>query len=189
MLLRMSQKPPRNALSHLDPHGAAHMVGVGGKSPSRRRAVAEATLRMRPRTLVALREGNVPKGDVLAVARVAAIAAVKRTWDLIPLCHPIHTTGCDVSFQFDSEGARLHLRVEVRAIDRTGVEMEAMTGASIGALTVYDMVKGLERGVVIERIALNEKEGGRGGPWRREETHARGEPDEPLDGSGGSHPR
>ncbi len=174
-----SETPGAPNLTHLDARGAARMVEVGGKPESVRRAVAEATLRASPGTLRALREGAVPKGDALAVARVAAITAVKKTWDLIPLCHPVRTSGCEVAFRFDPDGERLHLRVEVRATDRTGVEMEAMTGAAMGALTVYDMIKGLERGAWIERVALLQKEGGVRGPWRREDAHVPTHPPEP----------
>ena len=157
-----------DGLTHLDERGAARMVEVGDKPVTLRRARARATLRLQPQTVERLREGSVPKGDVLAVARVAAIMASKRTSELIPLCHPVQTSGCDVAFRFDPDGRRLHLEVEVRAADRTGVEMEALTAASIGALTVYDMVKAIERGAVVEEVLLLEKAGGRSGHWKRE---------------------
>ncbi len=157
-----------DGLTHLDARGAARMVEVGDKPVTLRRARARATLRLQPATVTRLREGSVPKGDVLAVARVAAIMASKRTAELIPLCHPVQTSGCEVAFRFDPDGRRLHLEVEVRAADRTGVEMEALTAASIGALTVYDMVKAIERGAVLEEVLLLEKAGGRSGHWKRE---------------------
>jgi cyclic pyranopterin phosphate synthase len=129
--------------------------------------VARAILRMKPATLRAIRRGNAPKGDVLGVARTAAIMAAKRTPQLIPLCHPLRITGLDVSFSDDLRRGRLTVEARVRTVDKTGVEMEALTAAAVGALTVYDMVKAVERGVTISAIQLVEKSGGKSGLWKR----------------------
>ena len=143
------------------------MVDVSGKAETHREAVARAILRMRPATLRAVRRGNAPKGDVLGVARTAGILAAKRTSELIPLCHPLRLTRVDV--QFDRRGRPGELGVEARVctVDKTGVEMEALTAVSVAALTVYDMVKALEKGVTITRVQLIEKRGGKSGHWRR----------------------
>lgn len=154
-------------LSHLTPRGDARMVDVSGKPETAREAVARATLRMRPATLRAVRAGNAPKGDVLGVARTAGILAAKRTHELIPLCHPLRITGIDLAFSDDLRRGRLTVEARVRTVDKTGVEMEALTAASLAALTVYDMVKALDKGVTIERVELVEKSGGRSGHWRR----------------------
>jgi len=143
------------------------MVDVGNKDVTERRAVARAVLRMQPATMQALRAGKTPKGDVLAVARVAAIQGAKRTPELIPMCHHIALTGCEVSFEPDPDGERLHVEVVTRARDRTGVEMEALTGASLAALAVYDMLKAIDRAMVIEQVALYEKSGGKSGDFQR----------------------
>jgi cyclic pyranopterin phosphate synthase len=147
------------------------MVDVGDKPETRRRAVAEGRVRLSRETLAAVLEGRVPKGDVLAVARVAGIQAAKRTPDLVPLCHPLRLTAVEVDLQAvtGEEGPAITVRAEVEAFDRTGVEMEALSAVAAAALTVYDMLKGLERGIVIERIRLEEKSGGRSGTWRRED--------------------
>ena len=147
------------------------MVDVGDKPETRRRAVAEGRVRLSRETLAAVLEGRVPKGDVLAVARVAGIQAAKRTPDLVPLCHPLRLTAVEVDLQAvtGEEGPAITVRSEVEAFDRTGVEMEALSAVAAAALTVYDMLKGLERGIVIERIRLEEKSGGRSGTWRRED--------------------
>lgn len=154
-------------LTHLDERGRARMVDVGDKPESARVAVAEACVVMSPETLALVEAGSGKKGDVLATARIAAIAGLKRTADLIPLCHPVRVVGSDVTLTPDPGLPGVRVRVEVRAFDRTGVEMEALTGASVGALTVYDMVKAVERGVSIGPIHLLEKSGGRSGVWRR----------------------
>jgi len=147
------------------------MVDVGAKPETTREAVASAEVIMTPSTL-ALVLGEAPgraspKGDVLATARLAAIAALKRTADWIPLCHPVRVVGTDVDLSGDPALPGVRVRVTVRAYDRTGVEMEAMVGASAAALTIYDMVKGVERGVEIRGVRLEEKRGGRSGEWRR----------------------
>lgn len=141
------------------------MVDVGGKEATVRVAVAEATVTMSPQTRDLLFGGGLEKGDALAVARVAGIMAAKRTADLIPLCHPLAITSASVDIEQVEHGARIAATVETR--DRTGVEMEAMTAASIAALTIYDMVKGTERGVEIGPVRLLHKSGGRSGEWNR----------------------
>ena len=143
------------------------MVDVSAKAETPREAVARAVLKMKPATLRAVRRGNAPKGDVLGVARTAGILAAKRTSELIPLCHPLRLTRVDV--QFDDRGRPGELAVEarVRTVDKTGVEMEALTAVTVAALTVYDMVKALEKGVTISRVQLVEKRGGKSGHWRR----------------------
>jgi len=155
-------------LTHLDEEGSARMVDVGSKPETERRAVARAVLRMKPETAAVVERGDAPKGDVLGTARLAGVQAAKRTADLIPLAHPLPLTLVDVRGEVDAQAGAITLEAEARTVGRTGVEMEAMTAASVAALTVYDMVKGLERGVVIERVELLEKSGGRSGLWRRE---------------------
>ena len=141
------------------------MVDVGGKERTERVAVATARLRMQPATVARIREGRVEKGDVLAAARLAGVMATKRTPDLIPLCHPIALTGVTVEVTLDEGGAAV--RAEVKTLDRTGVEMEALTAAATAALTVYDMVKSVDRGMVLESLQLEHKAGGRTGTWDR----------------------
>jgi cyclic pyranopterin phosphate synthase len=143
------------------------MVDVSAKAETSREAVAQAVLRMAPATLRAIREGNAPKGDVLGVARTAGILAAKRTPDLIPLCHPLRITGVDVVFREDRRRGELTVQASVRTVDKTGVEMEALTAVSVAALTVYDMVKAIEKGVTIAEVALVEKRGGKSGHWTR----------------------
>jgi cyclic pyranopterin phosphate synthase len=151
-------------LSHLDDSGSARMVDVGGKDETERRAVAEALLVMSAETLDVLRRGDAPKGDVLGTARIAGIQAAKRTSDLIPLCHPLPLTQVDVRAEI--EGERVRITAEAKTVGRTGVEMEAMTAAAVAALTVYDMIKGIERDIEIAAVRLLEKSGGRSGSWR-----------------------
>jgi cyclic pyranopterin phosphate synthase len=151
--------------SHLDEQGRAHMVDVGGKPPTDREATAESFVAMLPETRSALFSGDLPKGDAVAVARLAAIGGVKRTADLVPLCHPLMVTGVDVAVEPVEQGARLE--VTVRTTGKTGVEMEAMTGAAIGAVALYDMIKGVDRGAEIGPVRLLAKSGGRSGEWRR----------------------
>jgi cyclic pyranopterin monophosphate synthase len=148
-------------LSHLDDEGAARMVDVGGKEETERRAVAEALVTMSEETLRAVQEGNAPKGDVLGTARIAGIQAAKRTAELIPLCHPLPLTFVDVRATVERGSSWVRLVAEARTRARTGVEMEAMTAASVAALTVYDMVKGIEQGVQIGGVHLLSKTGGR----------------------------
>jgi len=157
------------SLSHLDADGTARMVDVGGKPETERRAVAEARLRMRPETAAAIERGDGPKGDVLGPARLAGIAAAKRTGELIPLAHPLPLSFADVSGEVRAGEGVVVLTAEARCFGRTGVEMEAMAAASVAALTVYDMAKAIERGIVIERVALLHKSGGESGEWNRDD--------------------
>ncbi len=152
-------------LTHIDEEGAARMVDVGAKEATARRAVARAVVRMSSETAAAVAAGDAPKGDVLGTARLAGIQAAKRTAELIPLCHPLGLDHVDVETAVENDAVIITATAAVTA--RTGVEMEAMTAAAIAALTVYDMVKGLERGVTVERVELIEKSGGRSGTWRR----------------------
>jgi cyclic pyranopterin phosphate synthase len=154
-------------LSHVDANGAARMVDVAGKPVTHRRAVASAFVRMRPETLAMIVEGRAPKGDVVAVARVAGIMAAKRTSDLIPLCHPLPLTHATVDFEPAGDGMRITAVAETDG--KTGVEMEALTAAGVAALTLYDMCKAVDRGMVVTDVMLLSKEGGRSGPWTREE--------------------
>jgi cyclic pyranopterin monophosphate synthase len=149
------------ALTHLDPAGRARMVDVGGKAATARRARARAVVRMTPAAAARIAAGDNPKGDVVAVARIAAIQAAKRTDELIPLCHQLPLTHVDPQVTIDPHAGTVTLVVETATTDRTGVEMEAMVACSVGALTVYDMVKGIEPGVTIERVELLEKTGGK----------------------------
>jgi cyclic pyranopterin monophosphate synthase len=153
-------------LSHINDAGEAIMVDVSGKADSARVAVAEAVLAMQPATLAQIHDGTLPKGDVLAVARVAGIQGAKRCSELIPLCHPLPLQKVTVSFDA-LPAARLRIRVECKVTGKTGVEMEALTGASIAALTVYDMCKAVDRGMRIEQVALVHKSGGQSGQWDR----------------------
>jgi molybdenum cofactor biosynthesis protein MoaC/molybdopterin converting factor subunit 1 len=162
-----SAAEPPSRLTHLDDAGAARMVDVGAKPETARRARAEARLRMSPRAAAAVARGDAPKGDVLGAARLAGIGGAKRTWELIPLAHPLALDFVDVEGSVDADAGVVRLSAEAGTTARTGVEMEAMTACAIAALTVYDMVKGLERGVSIEAIELVEKSGGRSGEWRR----------------------
>jgi cyclic pyranopterin monophosphate synthase len=159
--------PGFHGLSHLTPSGDARMVDVSPKKETAREAVARAVLTMRPATLSAIRAGQMAKGDVLGVARTAGIMAAKRTPDLIPLCHPLRITGCDITFALDDKRSTVTIETRVRTVDKTGVEMEALTAAAVAGLTVYDMVKAVDRGVVLSTLCLLEKSGGKSGVWRR----------------------
>ncbi|MEP6681537.1 MAG: bifunctional molybdenum cofactor biosynthesis protein MoaC/MoaB, partial [Chloroflexota bacterium] len=151
--------------SHLGPDGAPRMVDVSAKPVTARRAVAQAVVRMRPETLTTLFEAGGPKGDAFVVARLAGIGAAKRTAELIPLCHPLPLDDVEVELSADATGGLVTIRATVAAVARTGVEMEALTAASVAALTLYDMSKSLQRDIVVERIELLEKEGGRSGRY------------------------
>ncbi len=157
-------------LTHLDDSGSARMVDVSAKPETERRARAEARIRMSPETAAALARGDAPKGDVLGTARLAGIGAAKRTDELIPLAHPLPLDFVDVEGEVDVDAGVVRLSAEAGTTARTGVEMEAMTACAVAALTVYDMVKGLERGVSIESVQLVAKSGGRSGAWRRSEA-------------------
>ena len=154
-------------LSHLTPSGDARMVDVSPKKETAREAVARIVVKMRPATLGAIRAGQMAKGDVLGVARTAGIMAAKRTPDLIPLCHPLRITGCDIVFALDPKRSTVTIEARVRTVDKTGVEMEALTAAAVAGLTVYDMIKAVDRGVVLSGLCLLEKSGGKSGAWRR----------------------
>jgi cyclic pyranopterin phosphate synthase len=154
-------------LTHFDADGAARMVSIADKDETERTAVAGARVRMSPTTLDRIQAGQIAKGDVLQIARIAAIAAAKSTATAIPLCHPVRLTGVDVAFTAQADGASLDIRTEVHAIDRTGPEMEAMHAASIAALTIYDMCKAIDRAMTIEHVELLEKSGGKSGRWVR----------------------
>lgn len=152
--------------SHLDERGTARMVDVTPKDVTHRRAVARCTVRMKPETVAAISGGTVPKGDVLAVARVAGIQAAKRTSDMIPLCHPLMIGAVHVDFAFGND----HIAIEasVDTVDRTGVEMEALHACSVAALTIYDMCKSADKEMTISQVALWEKSGGRSGHYHRQ---------------------
>lgn len=153
-----------SGLTHLDEHGAAHMVDVGAKPESQRKAVAEGRIRMSDEALAALWDGTGPKGDALATARIAGIMAAKRTGDLIPLCHPLALDAVSVEFARESDAVRV--TATTACTGRTGVEMEAMAAASVALLTLYDMGKAIDRAMVIEGVRLIEKIGGKSGHWR-----------------------
>ena len=157
-------------LTHLDESGHARMVDVSDKDVTRREATARAVVSMRPETAQLIASGEVKKGDVLAVARVAGIMAAKRTPDLIPLCHPLPISGVDMALVLDVERARLEIRATVRVTSRTGVEMEALTAAAVAALTVYDMCKAVDRGMTIGEVELLHKVGGKSGEFSSPST-------------------
>lgn len=157
--------PPSHELSHLDSEGRAHMVDVGDKTPTRRLAVAEVQVRLGERLYEQLFGGRLAKGDALAVARVAGIQAAKRTSETIPLCHVVPLDYVRIDFEKDEAAAALRILVEAATTGTTGVEMEALCGASAAALTIYDMGKAVERGIVIDGLRLLRKEGGRSGVW------------------------
>jgi len=153
-------------LTHLDEEGRPRMVDVGDKEPTARRAIAEAWVRMGRETRQRLFDGSLPKGDALSVVRIAAIQGAKRTPDLVPLCHPIALDAIDVAIEPTEDGVRIEVTTAVTA--KTGVEMEAMTGAAVGAIALYDMVKGVDRAAEIGPVRLLAKSGGKSGEWRRE---------------------
>ncbi len=154
-------------LTHLDAQGRARMVDVGEKPATQRAARARAILKVSPETARKIAEGDAPKGDVLGVARIAGIQAAKRTSELIPLCHPLALSFVGVEASVDAEAGAIELVAEARTTGPTGVEMEALTAASVAALTVYDMVKAIERGAEIVSVTLLSKSGGRSGSWQR----------------------
>jgi len=160
-------------LTHLDERGQARMVDVAEKPETHRVAVARGRVSLRPETLQLVREGRAAKGDVLAVARVAGIMAAKRTAELIPLCHPLPLTKVEVDVRTNEQDTCLEIEARVETVSRTGVEMEALAAVAVAALTVYDMLKAVDRGMTIDRIQLIEKAGGRSGTWRREDDEAR----------------
>ena len=155
-----------NELTHFDDDGRARMVDVGDKSETHRVAVASARIRMQSETLETIVSGSATKGDVLGVAQVAAIMGAKKTADLVPMCHPLSLTSVNVDLVPNHAASAVDITVQVETRDRTGVEMEALTAASVAALTIYDMVKAIDRGMVIEHVQLEEKHGGKA-PWVR----------------------
>lgn len=154
-------------LSHIDERGAARMVDVTEKLATAREAVAAGEVWMRPETLALIQAGGMPKGDVLAVARVAGMMAAKRTPELIPLCHPLPITAMEVDFSFDEERSVVGIVAQVRCTGVTGVEMEALTAASVAALTLYDMIKAVDKLAEIDRVKVLAKSGGKSGDWAR----------------------
>ncbi|MCB1907730.1 MAG: cyclic pyranopterin monophosphate synthase MoaC [Rhodocyclaceae bacterium] len=154
-----------DALTHFDRDGKAHMVDVGDKAETRRVARASGWITMRPATLAMVVAGDASKGDVIGIARIAAIQAAKRTSELIPLCHPLPLTRVAAEFDVDAEACRIHCVVTAETVGRTGVEMEALTAVQIGLLTIYDMCKAVDRGMVIDSVRLLEKKGGKSGHW------------------------
>ena len=151
--------------THFDAAGQAHMVDVGAKQETHRVAVAAGTIRMRPETLALVTAGNAKKGDVLGIARIAAIMGAKRTSDLIPLCHPLALTKVGVEFEIDAAASSVHCRAQVETVGKTGVEMEALTAVQVGLLTIYDMCKAVDRGMVMSNVRVLEKHGGKSGDW------------------------
>ncbi len=158
-------KPPGAPLTHFDAGGQAHMVDVGAKVETTRVARARGRIRMAPGTFALIKSGKAKKGDVLGIARIAAIQASKRTSDLIPLCHPIALTRVAAEFTLDARRHCVTLEVTAETVGRTGVEMEALTAVAVGLLTIYDMCKAADRGMIIEDIRLLEKAGGKSGHW------------------------
>ncbi|MCC6925586.1 cyclic pyranopterin monophosphate synthase MoaC [Novosphingobium sp.] len=153
-----------NKLTHLDDQGKARMVDIGGKAESQRVAVAEGRIAMSPTALAAIRDGSVPKGDVLAAGRIAGIMAAKKTAELIPLCHPLALDAVTVDFVLEDQGVRVTASAALTG--RTGVEMEALTAVSVALLTIYDMAKAIDKGMVISAVRLIEKRGGKSGHWK-----------------------
>jgi cyclic pyranopterin phosphate synthase len=156
---------PSSPLTHFDAHGQAHMVDVSAKSETHRVARASGVIRMLPATLALIQGGTAKKGDVIGVARIAAIQAAKRTSELIPLCHPLPITRVTVEFEIDAANASVRCTAQVETLGRTGVEMEALTAVQIGLLTIYDMCKAADRGMVMGEIRVLEKSGGKSGDW------------------------
>jgi cyclic pyranopterin monophosphate synthase len=154
-----------NTLTHFDSSGQAHMVDVGDKAHTRRIAIASGIISMQPATLQLIKNGDAKKGDVLGIARIAAIQGSKRTPDLIPLCHPISLTKVAVTFEIDEKSTSITITATTETTGQTGVEMEALTAVSVGLLTIYDMVKAADRGMKIGEIKLLEKHGGKSGDW------------------------
>ena len=157
--------PGASALTHFDSQGQAHMVDVSAKADSHRVAVATGHIAMLPATLALITQGTAKKGDVIGIARIAAIQAAKRCADLIPLCHPLPLTRVAVDFDIDEPTSTVHIRVQAETVGKTGVEMEALTAVQVGLLTIYDMCKAADRGMMMGGITLLEKQGGKSGHW------------------------
>ena len=154
-----------NPLTHFDAQGQAHMVDVAGKAETHRVARATGSIRMLASTLALIASGSAKKGDVIGIARIAAIQAAKRTSELIPLCHPLPLTRVAVEFELDEQASAVHCSVQAETLGRTGVEMEALTAVQVGLLTIYDMCKAVDRGMVMTDVRLLEKQGGKSGHW------------------------
>jgi cyclic pyranopterin monophosphate synthase len=154
-----------DSLTHFDAQGQAHMVDVAAKAETHRVARATGCIRMLPSTLALIASGSAKKGDVIGIARIAAIQAAKRTSDLIPLCHPLPLTRVAVEFELDEQASAVHCSVQAETLGRTGVEMEALTAVQVGLLTIYDMCKAVDRGMVMTDVRLLEKQGGKSGHW------------------------
>lgn len=152
-------------LTHFDASGQAHMVDVAAKNETHRVAVAAGTIRMKPETMALVVSGTAKKGDVLGIARIAAIMAAKKTSDLVPLCHPLALTRVAVDFEVDEAASSVHCRAQVETVGKTGVEMEALTAVQVGLLTIYDMCKAVDRGMVMTNVRVLEKHGGKSGDW------------------------
>ncbi len=155
--------------THVDSRGQARMVNIGTKKITRREAIASGTVRVRAETLKRIQDNSIKKGDVLSVAKVSGILAAKKTYELIPMCHPLQITGVELSFNLGQEPPRVDIIAQVQATDRTGVEMEALTAVSIAALTIYDMCKAIDRGILITDLGLIKKSGGKSGTYLRKE--------------------
>jgi cyclic pyranopterin phosphate synthase len=179
MSRQKSESASQAVLTHFDQSGRARMVDVGEKQESERVAVASGRVRMAGETVELIRAGRAAKGDVLAVAQVAAVMGAKKTADLIPMCHPLMLTRIDVAFNLGDEHVWIEATVATRG--RTGVEMEALTAVATAALTIYDMLKAVDRGMTIEEIRLESKEGGRSGRWSRDAATAGAIPDDEMD--------
>ena len=158
-----------NELSHFDKEGKAVMVDISGKNETERTAVATGEIRMNPDTLRTIKEGNIKKGDVLGVARVAAIMASKNTYNAIPMCHNILLSSAKIEFETDDKNSLIKIKSTVKTTGKTGVEMEALMMVSVAGLTIYDMCKAIDKGMIIGEIKLEEKLGGKSGVWKREE--------------------
>ncbi|WP_319558189.1 cyclic pyranopterin monophosphate synthase MoaC [Thiomicrorhabdus sp.] len=161
-----------NELTHLDEKGQARMVDVGDKAHTQREATATASIFMQPETLQMIVEGKHKKGDVMATARIAGIMAAKRTPDLIPMCHPLMITSVKVELTPDPERSCVEISATCKTVGQTGIEIEALTSASVAALTLYDMCKAVDRGMVIDQVKLLEKKGGKSGHWQRQDEQA-----------------
>jgi len=155
-----------SGLTHLDDNGAAHMVDITDKNISQRQAIATSSVTMKAETLEKVINQGIEKGDVLSVARIAGIQATKRCSDLIPLCHPLQLSSVSVDFDIDNKAHKINIKCSCKLSGRTGVEMEALTGASVAALTIYDMCKALEKGMIIGETRLEFKSGGKSGTWK-----------------------
>jgi cyclic pyranopterin phosphate synthase len=160
-----TQTTSSDGLTHFDATGQAHMVDVAAKAETHRVAIAAGLIGMKPETLALIISGSAKKGDVLGIARIAAIMAAKRTSDLIPLCHPLPITRVSVDFNVDEAANSVHCRAQVETVGKTGVEMEALTAVQVGLLTIYDMCKAVDRGMVMSGIRVLEKHGGKSGDW------------------------